>query len=66
MVNFELKAMIIKCFGSQADFAQALGIQPPLVSQVVRGRKCLRHEERRRWADRLGCRPEEIWTDESR
>jgi transcriptional regulator with XRE-family HTH domain len=63
MINFRLKAMIVKCFGSQVDFAQALRIQAPMVSQVVRGRKFLSHEDRQRWADRLGCKPEDIFSE---
>lgn len=60
-MNLELKAAIVRKFGSQANFAVVAKADEPFISRVVRGRKELPAEDRQRWADLLGCRPGEIF-----
>ncbi len=61
MVNNILKAMIIKVYGSQGDFSDAIGVNESFTSRVIHGRKELSKSEKLRWAKRLKCRPEEIF-----
>lgn len=54
-MNLKLKSRIIERFGSQANFAQAVGADEPTVSRVVNGRKILNPEKLKQWAAKLGC-----------
>ncbi len=54
-MNRRLKAKIVERFGTQADFAQALGVDDALVSRVVRGRRSLSTENKILWARKLNC-----------
>ena len=47
-MNKILKARIIERFGSQADFAQAIGIDETKVSRIIRGRRRLTEKEQNR------------------
>lgn len=58
--NRKLKARIIEIYGTQADFAEALGISPSIISLFTRGRKRLTAERAREWAALLHCEPEDI------
>jgi len=58
MRHRRLKARIFEQFGSQADFAAAMGIDESLVSRVIHGRRKLSGEERDLWCRVLQCRPE--------
>ena len=49
-MDFRLKAKIIERFGSQADFAQAIGEDESLVSRVVRGRRELSEDKKLKWS----------------
>jgi DNA-binding transcriptional regulator YdaS (Cro superfamily) len=60
-VNLELKAAIIKVFGSQLNFALELGVSELSVSQVVNSRKKLQPEEQKTWAKALKCKPAELF-----
>lgn len=53
-VNMELKFQIFRRFGSQADFAEAVGVRDELVSRVVRGRRAISEDEMARWSKILG------------
>ena len=64
-MNKQLRVKIIEQFGTQSDFAQALRIDDSAVSRVIRGRRRLRREDEERWADILGCSPEELFQDVS-
>ena len=44
--NRKVRARIIELFGSQWQFAQALGIHESLVSHVLRGKRELGEEDR--------------------
>ncbi len=61
MINNTLKARIIEKFGSQADFAQAVGNFEPVISRVIRGRTFLSDEDQIRWAELLDCKPADIF-----
>lgn len=63
MINWRLKAKIADCFGNQANFAEELGTSEPLVSYVVRGRRELKSEEKRRWSRLLKCSPKEVFSN---
>jgi len=54
-MNRKLKARIIEIFGTQADFAQEIGVDDSFVSKIVRGRRNLPAKEQDRWAKLLGC-----------
>lgn len=49
-MNKKLKAAIVGKYGSQADFAQVVGVDETIVSRIVRGRRELSEEEKTRWA----------------
>jgi len=57
-MNRSLKAEIVKKFGCQADFSEAIGVHESIISRVVRGRKTLSPETQDLWAKTLGCSPE--------
>jgi transcriptional regulator with XRE-family HTH domain len=65
-MNRKLKAKIVQHFGTQSDFAQVIGADETLISKIVRGRRKLNPSIQRIWADVLGCKPKDIFTDESR
>ena len=60
-MNRNLKLRIISNYDSQADFSKAIGRAQSLVSRVVRGRKTLTMDEKRRWAVLLHCKSEDIF-----
>lgn len=54
-MNLRLKAKIIERYGTQADFAIAVGEHEPTISKVIRGRWSLDSARQERWANALGC-----------
>ena len=60
-MNKKLKSKIILKFGTQADFAQAIGEYQTIVSEVIRGRRRLSDYKEVEWALALGCQPKEIF-----
>ena len=62
-MNKILKAKIIEKYGTQADFAQIMGIKEPFVSNIVRRRKALDPDEQKRWAFVLQSEPEKLFTN---
>jgi len=52
--NYELKAKIIKRFGSQLKFAETIGVRELVVSQVINGRRKLNPKEQKKWSAALG------------
>jgi transcriptional regulator with XRE-family HTH domain len=60
-MNKPLKVRIIEVFGTQADFAQALGIDESYVSRVIRGRRGLDTANQNRWAKLLKCKSKNIF-----
>ena len=62
-MNLELKAQIVRKYGSQANFAQAVKADETVISRVIRGRRPLKPEDREKWARALGRRPEELFED---
>jgi hypothetical protein len=63
-MNKKLKAKIVLKFGTQADFAQAIGENPTVVSNVIRGRRPISDIKQLEWAMALGCRPIDIFPRE--
>jgi len=61
MMNRKLKARIFLKFGTQADFAQAIGEYRSVVSEVVRGRRELSDHKQIEWAMALGCQPIDVF-----
>ena len=62
-MNMKLKLRIIERFNTQADFAQALGVDESVVSRVVRRRRTLDTETQNAWACLLACEPETIFPE---
>jgi len=62
-VNKNLKAEIIRKYGAQYPFAHDMGIREATVSAVIRGQRTLDEEEKKKWADTLGCKEEDNFTD---
>ena len=54
-MNRKLKAKIIEISGSQFQFAQMVGCREAAVSEVIRCRRCLTHEQAAEWSKALGC-----------
>ena len=54
-IDWRLKLKIVEVYRTQADFAQAMGIDDSEVSRVVRGRKQLDSAQKGKWAKALGC-----------
>lgn len=60
-MNRELKATIFLKYGTQEDFAAAIGENPSVVSKVVRNRRKLSNVKKAKWARALGCKPDRIF-----
>jgi transcriptional regulator with XRE-family HTH domain len=63
-MNLTLKFKIIQIYGTQADFAHRIGTNDSLVSRIVRGRRKLDPRNQEKWADALGCKPQELFQAE--
>ena len=57
-MNRKLKARIVEMFGTQADFAQAIGVDDAIISKVVRGRRSLSAKNQMLWEQKLDCSSE--------
>ena len=60
-MNLKLKAMIIKKFGSQAEFSMVIKKDESTISRVIRGRRKLNDKQKNIWAKALRCEPNEIF-----
>jgi len=60
-MNWKLKKRILEFYQSQANFAEAAKVHDSMISRVVRGRRKLSIEEKKRWALLLRCKPEQIF-----
>ena len=60
-MNKALKSMIVLKFGTQDDFAERIGVNRSIVSNVIRGRRKLPDEKKIVWATALGCSVNEIF-----
>jgi plasmid maintenance system antidote protein VapI len=54
-MNKYLKARIVERYGSQFEFARALGEHEAVVSRIIRGHRELTPKEQMKWANALGC-----------
>jgi len=66
MVNNFFKGKIVQEFGTQADFAAAVGVDESVVSRVVRGRRDIPVQIKRQWAEVLKCDAQELFRDETK
>jgi len=64
MYNYHLSNAIKRKFGTQEDFANAIGVDPTYVSLIVNGRRKLTGEKKERWAEKLGETVEELFPEE--
>ena len=62
-MNRELKSKIVLKFGTQQDFADAIGETPSKVSNVIRGRHKLSKVDKLLWAMFLKCSLREVFPD---
>ena len=53
MYNWLLRQCIFEQFGTQAEFASRVGLQPSEVSKVIHGRYNLTDEQKEGWATLL-------------
>ena len=60
-MNKTLKSRIVLIFGTQEDFAAAIGERPSVVSNVIRGRRNISEEKMKSWATILNCYVGEIF-----
>jgi transcriptional regulator with XRE-family HTH domain len=63
-MNKVLIARMVEKYGTQSDFAHALGIREGVVSQVIHGRRTLQDEEKQRWARALGAEFGELFGED--
>lgn len=62
-MNRKLKSAIVAQYGSQSDFAAAIGEHEAIVSRVVRGRTRLNPEKQAVWSKCLGVPARELFTE---
>ena len=53
-INWPLKASIVEKFGTAADFSHVVKEPETVVSKVIRGRRTLSEDKKRKWAEALG------------
>ena len=63
-MNRALKAMIVFRFGTQDDFARAIGENPSIISKVIRGRHTLSADKKSTWASTLQCGKKSIFPED--
>lgn len=59
-MNLKLKSAIVGKYGTQGKFADALGVNESMVSQIVTERRGLARAKQRRWAKLLGTTVEAL------
>ena len=60
-MNRELKARIIRAFGTQMDFARLLGISEDRMSRIIHGRVTPKELERKAIAEKLNASEAELF-----
>jgi len=60
-MNLILKGKIIEMYGAQWKFAHSLGTHEHFISEVVREKRSLPPEERKRWAEKLQDKEERLF-----
>jgi len=63
-MNRFLKSKIIEQYGTQADFALALQIDETFVSRIIRGRRKLDSQEKKRWAKALHANAHRLFSQQ--
>ena len=61
MVNLKLKFKILEKYRYQADFADEVGTDEATLSRVLRGRRKLNDNQKKKWANILDCHVSEIF-----
>ena len=59
-MNRLLKAMIVLKFECQDNFAEVVNQSSSFISRVVRGRRKISDEKKKKWAKALGCSPSDL------
>ena len=62
-MNKKLKSQIVLLFGTQGDFAVAVGAREDRVSRIIRGRDKLSPDEQQQWARILKAQVKELFYD---
>jgi len=60
-MNWHLKIRMCDMFGSQADFAQKMGIGDAYISRAIHGRIALSDLKKAEWAKILKCSVKDIF-----
>lgn len=60
-MNYNLKLRILERFGNQYTFGQLVKMHDSKVSKVIHGRQILPKQEKKKWAEALDCKIEEIF-----
>ena len=60
-----IKSKIFLNYGTQSDFALAIGMDETLVSKIIRGRRKLDPEKQRAWARALNTTRKQIFGQEN-
>jgi plasmid maintenance system antidote protein VapI len=63
LMNLALRIAILQTVRTQTRLASVTGIAEWRLSKIVNGWQSATPDERRRIADALGCKPEEIFSD---
>jgi transcriptional regulator with XRE-family HTH domain len=58
-----IKSKIFLHYGTQGDFAQAVGMDETLVSKIICGRRKLDPEKQIQWAKALNSTPKELFNE---
>lgn len=59
-MNWKLKSQIVEKYGTQADFAQAVGEDDSFISRIVRGRRKLSPDKAEAWSKLLDLAREDL------
>ena len=62
-MNLKLRAKILEKFGSQAEFSMAVKEDESTISRIIRNRRKPSEEQKIRWANIIGCKHNEIFSD---
>ena len=66
-MNKILKGKIVEKYGSQFEFALAIGEHEAVVSRIIRNHRELSPEDRLKWSNKLGCDdPEKLFQQDNK
>ena len=64
-MNNKLRSKVVEIYGTQSDFAQAIGVSDSQISRVIRCRRNLSLIDQMKWSLFLRSTPEELFTQEA-